>query len=117
MMSSNPTHARMLESANSGAQTMGLTTVSFMARSPDDLDRTFTEIADAKCDALYVLADPFRPKSRFGCCDAHSGNLPVRCVWEIGGFMSYGPDVLAVIAHSADFVDRILKAPIPPTCL
>ena len=52
LTSSNPTHVRMLESARSGAQTMGLTIASFLARSPDDLDRTFTEIADARCDAL-----------------------------------------------------------------
>ena len=114
LMSSNPTHARMLKSANSGAQTMGLTTVSFMARSPDDLDRTFTEIADAKCDALYVLADPFRPRIPDLAAATHIPAIYQYGAYvEIGGFMSYGPDVLAVIAHSADFVDRIFKGADP----
>jgi ABC-type uncharacterized transport system substrate-binding protein len=113
-MSSNPTHARMLELANSGAKTMGLTTVSFMAQSPDDLDRTFAEIADAKCDALYVLADPFRPRIPDLAAATHIPAIYQYSRYvEVGGFMSYGPDVLAVIAHSADFVDRIFKGANP----
>jgi ABC-type uncharacterized transport system, periplasmic component len=114
LMSSNPTHARMLESANSGAQTMGLTTVSFMARSPDDLERIFAEIADAKCDALYVLADPMRPRIPDLAAATHIPAIYQYSRYvELGGFMSYGPDVVGVIAHSADFVDRIFKGANP----
>lgn len=104
----------MLEFANSGTQTMGLTTVSFMARPPDDLDRTFAEIADAKCDALYVLAYPFRPRIPDLAAATHIPAIYQYSSYvEAGGFMSYGPDVLAVIAHSADFVDRIFKGSNP----
>ena len=114
LTSSNPTHVRTLEAARSGAQTMGLTIVSFLARSPADLDRTFSEIADAKCDALYVLADPFRPNIPGLAAAIHIPAIYQYSRYvEVGGLMSYGPDVIAVIAHSADFVDKILKGANP----
>jgi putative ABC transport system substrate-binding protein len=114
LMSSNPTHVRMSELASSGAQTMGLSTVAFVALSPADLERTFADIKQAKCDALYVLADPFRPK-----IPKLAAAIQIPAIYqysryvEIGGLMSYGPDVVAVIAHSADYVDKILKGADP----
>lgn len=114
LMSSNPTHKQTFELAKSGAAALGLTTVAFMAATPVDLDRTFDEIKQAKCDALYVLADPIRHRIPELAISAH---IPAVFQYgryvELGGLMSYGPDILAVIAHSADFVDKILKGANP----
>ena len=62
LMSANPTHARLYEVARHGAQIIGLSTAPFVAATPADLDEVFLEIKRAKCDALYVLADPYRPR-------------------------------------------------------
>jgi putative tryptophan/tyrosine transport system substrate-binding protein len=115
LMSANPTHAQLYEVASAGARTIGMSTLAFTAAAPTDLDRVFAEIKLARCDALYVLADPFRPTIPELAAAAH---LPAIYQYgyyvEIGGgLMSYGPDVIALIAHAANYVDRIFKGANP----
>jgi putative ABC transport system substrate-binding protein len=62
LMSANPTHGQLYEVAHNGAEMIGMHTAPFVAATPDDLDQVFLEIKQARCDALYVLADPYRPK-------------------------------------------------------
>ena len=115
LMSANPTHARLYEVASNGARGIGMSTLPFVAATPADLDRVFAEIKQARCDALYTLADPYR------------SNIPelavaiqIPAIYQYGyyvetggGLMSYGPDIRALIAHAADYVDRIFKGASP----
>jgi len=47
--------------ARTGGQRLGLTVLPFVTPAPTDLERAFLEMKKASCDALYVLADPYRP--------------------------------------------------------
>jgi putative ABC transport system substrate-binding protein len=115
LMSANPTHAQLYEVASNGARMIGLSTVPFVAATPADLDRVFLEIKQAKCDALYALADPFRPKIPEL---AAATRIPAIYQYSYfvetgGGLMSYGPDIVALIAHAADSLDKIFKGANP----
>ena len=115
LMSANPTHAQLYEVANKGARAIGMSTLPFVAATPTDLDRVFAEIKRAGCDALYALADPYRPK-----IPELAAAIQIPAIYQYGvfveiggGFMSYGPDVVALIAHAADYVDKIFKGANP----
>jgi putative ABC transport system substrate-binding protein len=115
LMSANPTHAKLYEVARKGAEIIGLSTAPFVAGTPADLDGVFLAIKQAKCDALYALADPFRPKIAEL---AAVNQIPAIYQYGVfvetaGGLMSYGPDIQALIAYAAVFVDKILKGAKP----
>jgi putative tryptophan/tyrosine transport system substrate-binding protein len=114
-MSANPTHAQLYEVASKGARMIGLSTVPFVAATPADLERVFLEIKQAKCDALFALADPYRPK-----IPILAAATQIPAIYQYGyfvetgeGLMSYGPDVVALIAHAADPLHKILKGANP----
>jgi putative tryptophan/tyrosine transport system substrate-binding protein len=114
LMSSNPTHAHLFEVANDGAKRIGLSAIPFVAPNPSDLDRVFLEIKKAKCDSLYVLADPYRPKIVELAATAQIPAIYQYSLFvEIGGLMSYGPDVLSIFERAAGYVDKILKGASP----
>jgi putative ABC transport system substrate-binding protein len=94
---------------------IGLSTAPFVAGTPADLDGVFLAIKQAKCDALYALTDPFRPKIAEL---AAVNQIPAIYQYGVfvetaGGLMSYGPDIQALIAHAADFFDKIFKGAKP----
>lgn len=111
LMSANPTHPKLYEVARAGAQLIGLSTTPFVAATPADLELAFQKIKQENCDALYVLADPYRPKIPELAAANH-----IPAIYQYGyyvetgqGLMSYGPDVVGLIAHAADLLDKILK--------
>jgi putative ABC transport system substrate-binding protein len=115
LMSANPTHAQLYDVASNGARMIGLSTVPFVAPALADLDRVFLEIKEAKCDTLYILADPYRPK-----IPILAAAIQIPAIYQYGyfvetggGLMSYGPDVVALIAHAANFLDKIFKGANP----
>jgi len=115
LMSANPTHAQLYEVARDGARAIGLSTTPFVAATPADLELAFQKIKQEKCDALYVLADPYRPKIPALAAATH-----IPAIYQYGyyvetggGLMSYGPDILALIAHAADLLDKIFKGANP----
>ncbi len=114
LMSSNPTHAGLFEVARTGAQRLGLTAVPFVAPTPADLARAFVETRKANCDAIYVLADPYRPIIAELAMAAHLPSIYQYSLFvEIGGLMSYGPDVLSIFKRAATYVDKIIKGANP----
>jgi len=114
LTSNNPTHPSLFEAAQRGASAIGLSAERFTAADPDNLERAFMEMNSAKCDAVYVLADPYLPAMP---AIALKVRLPaiyqVRLYVEDGGLMSYGPDALAMFARAAYYVDRIIKGDNP----
>lgn len=114
LMSSNPTHAPMFKLARAGGERLGLTTLPFVAPTETDLERAFLEIRKAGCDALYVLADPYRPIITQLALSARLPSIYQYSLFvDIGGLMSYGPDVLDIFKRAAVYVDKIIKGANP----
>lgn len=114
LMSSNPTHAGLFEVARTGAQKVGMTALPFVAPTPADLERAFLEIKNANCDALYVLADPYRPVIVELAASARLPSIFQYSLFvDIGGLMSYGPDILDIFRRAAVYVDKIIKGAKP----
>ena len=115
LMSANPTHAQLYEVAHEGARAIGLSTAPFVAASPADLELAFQKIKHEKCDGLYVLADPYRPKiPELAAVNRIPAIYQYAYYVDAGqGLMSYGPDVLALIASAADVLDKIFKGAEP----
>jgi putative ABC transport system substrate-binding protein len=90
LMSANPTHAKLYDVASNGARMIGLSTLPFVAATPADLERTFTEIKQARCDALYTLADPYRPK-----IPELAAATQIPAIYQYGYFVEFGGGLMA----------------------
>ena len=110
--------AARLHQAKASAQRLGLRLQVFEARVPDDLDRAFREISTARAGALTVFATPLFILERSRIADlALKNRLPAisefREFADIGGFMSYGPNIADLNRRTADYVAKILKGAKP----
>lgn len=64
----------------------------------------------AGCEVVYVLADPVRPTLPSIALEYRLPSVyRVNSYSEIGGLMSYGPDIHSLFVNAAVYVDRILK--------
>jgi putative ABC transport system substrate-binding protein len=114
LMSTNPIHPQEYESAAAAAKKLDLAVIPVKAPTPADLEQAFERMAQANCDALFVLADPTRPaivtlaaKSKMPTIYQFSNFV------ELGGLVSYGPDVKPIFAKVAHYVDKIFKGANP----
>jgi len=82
------------------------------------LEPTFDRMAAAGMQAVSIAPDSLFYTGRVIIPKfALARRLPT-CVWsketlEPGALMSYGPDVLTILRHTAVFVDKILKGAKP----
>jgi putative ABC transport system substrate-binding protein len=111
LISNNPTHSALFEVAKRGASTIGISAQPFMAAKPDDLEAAFAAIKSTNCEAVYVLADPIRPKIpelalKFGLPAIYQNDYYVE---KFAGLMSYGASDYSWVRLAAPYVDRILK--------
>ena len=115
LISRNPAHEGMVKDANAAAGTLGLTIIPVMARTPDDLGNAFAKMHSESCDALFVLADS--PITRRIVELANEWRLPAiyqgDVFLDMGGWLSYGPDLHEQFRKAAVYVDRILKGANP----
>jgi len=114
LMSSNPTHPHLYGIARAAAESLGLSTIPALASTPDDLDRTLQDVANEKCDALFVLADPIRPTivpltAKYKIPAIFQFSLFV----DAGGLASYGASVEGMFIAVAQYVGKILKGADP----
>lgn len=82
-------------------------------RTSPDLDKAFADIAEARPDALLVLADRVflhnrAPLAAFTTERRLPGIYAYRELVEAGGLMSYGPSYADMHRRAADYVDKIL---------
>ena len=114
---SNPAHplgARLIEHLRIAARSLGLQLLLLEARGAEDIDRAFATMAKERAEALLVLSDATFGVHRTRLADlATRHKLPsmhgYREFVEVGGLMSYGPNLEAVFRRAGSFVDRILK--------
>ncbi|WP_081492475.1 MULTISPECIES: ABC transporter substrate-binding protein [Bradyrhizobium] len=114
LTSANPTHRSLFEVAKQGAKSIGIAAEQFAAPTPADLPAAFAAMKSAGCEAVYVLADPPRP-----LVPQLAQQLEMPAIYQVdtyvqvGGLMSYGPDVLDLFVKAASYVDKIFKGTAP----
>jgi putative tryptophan/tyrosine transport system substrate-binding protein len=116
----NPAYAGMrarFEEAKGAAPKLGLTTRSVEVRDTRELDVAFEAIIREHPEAL-VLSDPFTTSQRARIVEfAAEHRLPA--IYEssdfvdVGGLMSFGPNISDLYRRAAVYVDKILKGTKP----
>jgi putative ABC transport system substrate-binding protein len=100
------------------APRLGIELQQLPIRTADELDANLRATLDGNAQAIITMEDPMVQSLRaritgFGL----KHRLPVmgefRTMTEAGGLISYGPDQAAMWAHSALYVDKILKGANP----
>lgn len=102
------------EEARSAAPKLGLDVRSIEVKNLDELQNAFASLAKDPLDALVLIADPFTATQRARIVDfINARRIPAvydaRDFADVGGLMSYGPDIDAQFRRTAYFVDRIVK--------
>jgi putative tryptophan/tyrosine transport system substrate-binding protein len=109
---------QILRETEVAARTLGIPLQMFGARSPDEFDRTFASIADARAASLLVLPDPvFSAYTARIANLANKSRLPamygLREDAAAGGLLAYGPKYADLYRRAASYVDKILKGAKP----
>jgi len=99
------------------ARTLDLKIVPLPIRRAEDIAPAFEALKD-RADALYVCADPLVNTTRIRINTFVLGaRLPTmhgtRDHVEVGGLMSYGPNITDLYRRAAEFVDKILRGAKP----
>jgi putative tryptophan/tyrosine transport system substrate-binding protein len=115
LISSNPTHSAFADLAEVAAKAAGISASRFVAPNPEDLERAFSEMKAAGCQAVYVLADPPRPELppialRAGLATIFQVSSYVT---HYDGLISYGPNIRAFFTKAVEYADRILQGARP----
>jgi len=110
LTSNNPTHAALFEVARDAAAKIGISADRYIAPNPEDVKKAYQDMKAAGCDVVYVLADPIRPSLPSIALEHRLPSVfQVNSYTELGGLMSYGPEILSLFVKAAHYVDRILK--------
>ena len=117
----NPAYVGMLaryEQAQVAAPAVGLTVRSVEVRDTHELDVAFEAIIREHPDGLLLLVDPFTFSQRARIVEfGAEQRLPV--IYEssdfvdVGGLISYGPNINDMYRRSATYVDKILRGAKP----
>jgi putative tryptophan/tyrosine transport system substrate-binding protein len=113
----NPDNANVLieqADAQAGAAQLDLVVVVFNARNSVEIDAAFTEIVQAKCDAIITASDPVMLDRREQIAMLAERNaLPAvsftRPFAAAGGLMSYGPSIGGMYREAGGYIGQILK--------
>jgi putative tryptophan/tyrosine transport system substrate-binding protein len=97
---------------------LGIHIQSLEARRPEDFDSAFQSATRARAEALMVVSSRFMNLSRPRIVEfVNKQRIPLVTGWgpwvRSGGFLSYGPDLDALVKRAASHVDRILKGAKP----
>jgi ABC-type uncharacterized transport system substrate-binding protein len=115
---SNRTMADMLKETTDAAATLGLQIQFVEVRSPDELERAFAAISEARAEVLFPLPSPllFAERRRIVELAARNrlpGMFNTREFVELGGLIAYGASIADLNRRSATYVDKILKGTKP----
>jgi putative ABC transport system substrate-binding protein len=100
------------------ARVLGLELHLLEARDPPEIERAFAAMGRADVEALLVLPSPRFNAARARIVElAATHRLPAmyehREFVDIGGFMSYGPNLRALARRAAYYVDQLLHGTQP----
>lgn len=106
--------------AEAAVRSQGMELQLYFADGPQAIDQAFAAMKSQRAEGVQVLASSILYANRAALIDAAARHrIPVIYPWraapEIGGLMSYGPDLPALFRRAAIFVDKILKGAKPQT--
>jgi putative tryptophan/tyrosine transport system substrate-binding protein len=113
-----PPTAQEMRDTDAAARTLDIAVQPLEARSGEDLVPAFARAAAERVDALLTFAHGFAfvHRARIAALAAQH-RLPAMYGWreyaEVGGLMTYGPNVTATLLRAASYVDRIIKGADP----
>jgi putative ABC transport system substrate-binding protein len=114
LMSSNPSHPRLLSLVKAAAEALDLTVIPVTAPTPNDLKQAFADMLEKNCEALLVLIDVVRPAIP---SLASKSNLPAlyqqSAFADSGALLCYGASQMQIGRRTAYYVDRLLKGAHP----
>ncbi len=95
-----------------------MTVQSLEVREPSEFEGAFAAMTRARAGGLVVLADPLTLANRTQIAElATKHRLPGIYFWkefvDVGGLMSYGPNLPELFRRAATYVDKILKGAKP----
>ncbi len=107
-------HLDRLNRMEAVAPALGINIRRVALFAPEDLDRTFARLRQARVGALRVQSDPVTDQWRGRIAElAIKHHLPtmfdLKTYVEAGGLMSYGPSLADIQRRAAIYVDKILK--------
>jgi putative ABC transport system substrate-binding protein len=114
----NPVHIQGRDLRLKVAREQGLEAIEVQAKTREDLESAFAEVARRKADVMYLSGDPLPMEHRKLVADlALRHRLPVMFLFyqhvEAGGLVSYGTDTADFSRRAASYVDKILKGAAP----
>jgi len=114
----NPGNAQALKEVELAAGAFKVQLQYLDIQSPDDIESAFSILRKERAGAFTVLRNPVASTHRKRIVDlATKNHLPAMYVtpeWvEVGGLMSYAPDVQDNWRRAATYVDKILKGAKP----
>jgi ABC-type uncharacterized transport system substrate-binding protein len=114
----NPGTVLIARETQVAARSVGVELQSLGVRGPDELDRAFSAMKEARAGALIVESSPMLFTVRTQLADfALKNRLPTmfaqREYADAGGLMAYAADFSDLFRRTATFVDKILKGAKP----
>jgi putative tryptophan/tyrosine transport system substrate-binding protein len=115
----NPTHVDLeYKELETAGRKLGIRLQAVEVRSPEELEAGLRAVAAGKPDALITVPSRLLNLNLKRIATfALEQRLPSVSMWpaftEVGGLMTYGPDVPSMIKRSAHHVDKILKGAKP----
>jgi putative ABC transport system substrate-binding protein len=116
--SNNSRGAQYFEDARSAGERLGLDVISMMTRGLGDLEENFVVTRGERLDGLIVLTDAEFDAGREQIVRlAAAYRIPAmyehRAFIDVGGLISYGPNIDQLSYRAAAYVDKILKGAKP----
>jgi ABC-type uncharacterized transport system substrate-binding protein len=115
--SSNPSTLLEMREAQAAIRVLGLEAVTSDIRLPQDIAPAFDAL-NGRVEAIYVCNDPLVVTKRVRINTLALGMrlstmFLVRDFVEVGGLMSYGPNLPELFRRAAELVDKILRGAKP----
>lgn len=113
-----PAHAIILKEGFGRAQTLGLFIQNVPVSTLPGLDEAFATARAQHANAIFVLDDPMFGSNAVRIVElAAQTRLPamygIRQYVDVGGLISYGPNLTDLFRRAATYVDKILKGANP----
>jgi putative tryptophan/tyrosine transport system substrate-binding protein len=111
----------MVRDLEAAARAMGLQIQVFNASTSREINAAFASLVRERPDALFVGGEPFLNSRRVQLVNLASRHAvpttyALRDSAEVGGLMSYGPNIVDAFRQSGVYAGRILRVRSPRTC-